>query len=109
MQNTYAMAELRWPIELEKGYQQGRLCSPAHFESDAESDWSLYAWLDAPMTPGEAVTIPVMPLISEAAERLLKPGAEFRLFLRPDIYALGRVISVKQVSAEDLRCVFHFC
>ena len=50
-----------------------------------------------------------MPLVTEAAERLLKLGAEFRLLLKPDIYAQGRVINVKQASAEDLRCVFHVC
>ena len=109
MQNTYAMAELWWPAGLESSLQAGRLCTPASFESDIERNWSFYVWLDKPIVAGGFATVPVMPLVSEVAEELLKPNAEFRLFIKPNIYANGRVISVKQASAEDLRCVFHFC
>ncbi|MGI4790812.1 MAG: hypothetical protein ACRYFS_18430 [Janthinobacterium lividum] len=103
------MAELHWPSELDKSFRQGRLCTPAHFENDTQNDWSLYVWFDKPVNPGEIVTVPVTPLVTEAAEKILRPGAEFRLFLKPDLYALGRVVTVSKVSEEDMRCVFHFC
>lgn len=109
MQKTYAMAELRWPVELDKVFRSGRFCTPVHFENDAQNDWSLYVWFDRPVNPGETVTVPVTPLVSEAAGELLQPGAEFQLFLKPDLYASGRVITVSEVSEDDLRCVFHFC
>ena len=109
MQNAYAMAELHWPLELDKAFRQGRFCSPAHFENDSQNDWSLYVWFDRPINPGETVSVPVTPLVSEAAKKLLIPGAEFQLFLKPGLYASGRVVTVLEASDEDLRCVFRFC
>ena len=109
MQTAYAMAELRWPSELDKAFRPGRFCTPAHFENDAQNDWSLYVWFDQAVKPGETATVPITPLVSEAAEKLLLPGAEFRLFLKPDLYASGHVVTVSEVSEEDMRCVFHFC
>ena len=109
MQIAYAMAELRWPSELSKPFRSGRFCTPAHFENDAQTSWSFYVWFDQPINPGEVVTVPITPLVSEAAEKLLLPGAKFRLFLKPDLYASGRVVTVSEVSEQDLRCVFHFC
>ena len=66
-------------------------------------------WFDRAVNPGETVAVPVTPLIPEAAGRLLVPGAEFQLFLKPGLYAPGRVVKVSEASEEDLRCVFHFC
>ncbi len=103
------MAELRWPVELDKVFRSGRLCTPAHFENNLQNDWSLYVWFDRPVNPGETVIVPVTPLVSEAAEKLLQPGVEFQLFLKPGLYAPGRVITVSEASEDDLRCVFHFC
>ena len=109
MQTTYAMAELRWPAELDRVFRSGRLCTPAHFENDSQNDWSLYVWFDQPVNPGETITVPITPLVSEAAGILLLPGAEFQLFLKPNLYASGRIITVSEASEDDLRCVFHFC
>jgi len=109
MQNAYALAELRWPSELKSASMEGRLCVPAHFESDSHSDWSLFVWLDKPAQPGEAATVPIMPLVPEAGGDLLKPEARFRLFLGPGLFAHGRVVSVIRASEDDLKCVFHFC
>ena len=109
MLTAYAMAELRWPSDLNKVFRGERLCTPAHFENDAQTDWSLYVWFDQAVNPGETVIVPVTPLVSEAAEKLLQPGAEFQLFLKPDLHAQGRVVTVSEVSEEDLNCVFHFC
>lgn len=114
MQRTYAMAELRLPRELKtglrgNGLRAGRLCTPAHFPSDPSSDWSLYVWLEQPAEVGASIIVPVTPVVSEAAERLLQPEALFELFLGKDTFAPGRVLSVNRVSDEDLRCVFHLC
>ena len=109
MQTIYAMAELRWPVELDKVFRSGRFCTPAHFEHHSQNDWSLYVWFDKPVNPGETVVVPVTPLVSEAAGKLLMPDTEFQLFLKPELYAPGRIVRVKEVSTEDLRCVFHFC
>ena len=109
MHNAYALAELRWPSQLKSVPTEGRLCTPAHFEDDSHSDWSLFVWLDKAAQPGEAVTVPIMPLVPEAGGVLLKPEAQFRLFLGPGLFADGRVVSVVQASEDDLKCVFHFC
>ncbi len=109
MQNTYALAELQWPAEMKAIPREGRFCTPAHFESDSQSDWSMFVWLDKPARPGEAVTVPITPLIPEAGGKLLKPEAQFRLFLGPGLFARGRVVSVVESSEADLKCVFHFC
>ena len=109
MQNAYALAELRWPSEMKALPKEGRLCTPAHFEDDSQSDWSLFVWLDKPAQPGESITVPITPLVPEAAGRLLKPEAQFRLFLKPGLFAYGRVASVIWASEDDLKCVFHFC
>ncbi len=109
MQNAYALAELRWPFEMKAVPTEGRLCTPAHFEGDARSNWSLFVWLDKPAQPGEAVTVPITPLVPEAGAALLKPEAQFRLFLGSGLFAHGRVVSVVEASEDDLKCVFHFC
>lgn len=106
---VYAMAQLQWPMELGYYPLKGRFCTPAHFESDNQSNWSLFVWLDKPARPGEAVTVPITPLIPEAGGNLLKPEAQFRLFLGHGLFARGRVVSVVESSEADLKCVFHFC
>lgn len=105
----YAVAELKWPAELRTFPKQGRFCTPAHFESDQESDWSLFVWLDKPAQSGESVMVPVTPLVTESAEKLLRPEAKFRLRLGRNVFANGRIVSVVQTSEADLKCVFHFC
>lgn len=106
---AYAMAEIQWPMELGCYPQQGRFCTPAHFESDSQSDWSLFVWLDKPAQAGVSVIVPIMPLVPDAGEELLKPEAQFRLFLGSGLFAHGRVVSVIRASEDDLKCVFHFC
>ena len=107
MTTAYATAELSWPSGLKKVSQQGRFCTPAHFENDNQNNWSLCLWFDRPINPGEVVTVPITPLVSEAAEKLLLPGAGFRLFLGRDCYAEGRIVKVQQVSSEEMRRIFH--
>ncbi len=107
MTTAYATAQLSWPSELKRGLRQGRFCTPAHFQHDNLNDWSLCLWFDRPVNPGETVTVPVTPLVSEAAEKLLLPGAEFRLFLGRDCYAEGRILKVQQASNEEMRRIFH--
>ena len=89
MQNACALAELQWPSELKSAPTAGRLRTPAQ--------------------PGEAVTVPVMPLVPEAGGVLLKLKVQFRLFSGPGLFAYGRVVSVVQASEDDLKRVFHFC
>lgn len=109
MQTIYALAELTWPSNMKPALKGGRLCTPAHFDKDNNSDWSLCLWLDKPACPGEAVTVPVMPLVTEAGPELLQPDARFQLLLAPDLYAQGRVLSVVSTSEDNLKCVFHLC
>lgn len=109
MQTVYALAELHWPSEMKVTSKKGRLCTPAHFDKDKNSDWSLYLWLEKPACPGEVVTVPVMPLVDQAGPKLLEVDAQFQLFLAPGLFAPGRIVSVVSVSEEDRKCVFHFC
>ena len=109
MQRMYAMAELHWPSDLKQGPSEGRFCTPAHFDGSGRGDWSLFVWLDQPARPGESVTVPVTPLVSEAAETLLRPETDFQLFVSPGVFAVGRVLEMVTVSPEELKCVFHFC
>lgn len=107
MQTMYALAELTWPSNMKPSLKGGRLCTPAHFDKDNNSDWSLCLWLDKPACPGETVTVPVMPLVTEAGPKLLEADAKFELFLGPKLLAPGRIVSVASASQEDLNSVFH--
>lgn len=107
MQFAYAIAELRLPLILKQFSGQGQFRTAAHFQKDTQSDWSLLVWFDKPVKPGETVTVPVTPLISEVAGKLFVPGSEFELFLGSDGEALGRVVSVVEVSKEELNRIFH--
>ena len=109
MQRLYALAELHWPVDLKQGPAGGRLCTPAHFEGSDRGDWSLFVWLDQPAQPGDRVTVPVTPLISESAEALLRPEAVFRLFVGHGLFATGRVLWVVPATQHELKSVFHFC
>lgn len=109
MQTVYALAELQWPSEMKATTKKGRLCTPAHFDKDNNSDWSLCLWLDKPACPGEVVTVPVRPLVTEIRLDLFEVDARFQLFLSPGLSAQGRIVSVVSASEEDVKCVFHFC
>ena len=107
MHYAYAMAELRFPLTLKQFPGQGQFWTAAHFSSDTQSDWSLLIWFDQPAKAGETVTVPVTLLVPEAAMNLFVPKAEFELFLGPNGRAQGQIVSVMEVSKEELHCVFH--
>jgi len=108
MHFAYAMAELRFPSVLKQFPEQGQFWTTAHFLNDTQNDWSLLLWFDKPVTAGETVTIPVTLLVPEATANLFVPEAGFELFLRSNgEKAQGRIISVVEVTKEELHRVFH--
>ena len=106
MQTVYAMSEICLPPVLKQFSGQGQFWTAAHFASDTQSDWSLLVYFAGPVTADKRAVVPIMPLFPEA-EKVLVPEAEFELFLGADGMAQGRVISVHEVSKEEMRRIFH--
>jgi len=106
MQRTYAIAEMRWPVDFGRTLDIKRICTPAKFENDSPKSWSLFVRFSQPVKPGETITVPVTLLVDEEADRLLLPDAKFQLFLKAKLFAPGRIVEVFQVSDCELHCIF---
>jgi hypothetical protein len=98
MARNYALVELRFKVG-GLNRQPATLRLHAEFEDAPGSWWTVVVPLGAVNPHCERVTLPVTPLMDEAA-RLLRPGSTLKLMEGDATLATGRVVKVCTLRTE---------
>ncbi len=85
---------------------RGRLETPAIFDNDPKNAWSIILVFDSMTTLGGSVECPVTLLADDRIRELLIAGNKFEIFPQNYKAGTGEIISVNEVSEEEMREVF---